>query len=88
MIATVGVLQWIVQPLVMIVVLALYRLYYRDHGWAGWIMIAVYVLVLFGFVVGSLGSLLAGEYLFFYPLLVATVLWAFVVWKVLGGLRK
>lgn len=88
MIAPVGVLQWIVQPVAAIVVVALYQLYFRDHGWAGWNLIALYVLGLFCLVAGTIGSLLAGEYLFFFPLLGATALWAFVVWKVLGGLRK
>ncbi|MFG2021982.1 hypothetical protein [Actinomadura geliboluensis] len=51
-------------------------------------MIALYVLLLFGLVVATLGSLLAGEYWFFLPLLGVTGLWAFVVWKALAGFRK
>lgn len=88
MIDTVGVLQWIIQPVGTIAGIVLYRLYARDHGWAGWILIALYVLLLFGLVVATLGSLLAGEYWFFLPLLGVTGLWAFVVWKALAGFRK
>ncbi len=88
MIDTVGVLQWIIQAVGTIAGIVLYRLYVRDHGWAGWILIALYVLLLFGLVVATLGSLLAGEYWFFLPLLGVTGLWAFVVWKALAGFRK
>lgn len=87
MIATVDVAQWGL-PVGMIVMLTLYQLYFRDHGWVAWIIIAVYVLTLPLFVVATLGALLDEEYLFFVPLFVGTALWALLVWTVLSGLRK
>lgn len=81
-------MQWIVQPVAVIGMLVLHRLYLRDHAWAGWAMFSGYVVGFLCLIAATLGALLAGAYFFFLPLLGVSVLWGFVVSRALGSLRQ
>jgi hypothetical protein len=82
------VFKGIAQVAVSGVAIALYLLYSRSHGWAGWILFAGYMLLFCCMIAGTVGSFLAGEYLFFLPLLAVTVLWAFVLRGALRSRRR